>query len=440
MTDFQFPSGFFWGAATSSHQVEGDNRLNDWWAWERAGRVKEASGPACDHYRRFRQDFDLARQLGHNAHRFSIEWSRIEPEEGVVNDEALRHYRDVVDALRERGIEPIVTLHHYTNPTWLAKHGGWAKPKVVDAFARYTRWVVKALGDRVRYWLTINEPMVYAVMHYLDGVGPPGMRHAGFGFRVMEHLVRAHAQSYHIIHDSAPAGRQPMVSIAMHLQPFTPCRPGWVGDRWISHLTEQTYNFRFPEALMTGLWKLPAQRAVRIPEAANTLDYLGVNYYSRIFMRLGYSGWTQWWGQRCDTSHHPEVVERNMMGWDVYPPGIAQIIEWMRPYQRPIMVTENGICAAEDPQRERFIVRHLQQVARSMQQGAPIIGYFYWSLLDNFEWAHGYGPRFGLIEVDYATQARRIRPSAERLAQICRSNRITLDADPAGSPGGARPA
>ena len=237
MSEFVFPSGFLWGAATSSHQVEGHNTNNDWWAWEQAGRVKEFSGVACDQYRRFESDFDLAQQLGHNAHRFSVEWSRIEPREGEFDEAALAHYRAVVLALRQRGLEPVITLHHFTTPLWLAQKGGWTNPIVVERFSRFARRVVEALGNQVRYWLTINEPMVYMVMHYLDGVGPPGEQNLSMAWRVLEHLTRAHIGAYRAIHEVARAhNRAAQVGVAQHLQPFLPCRPWWPPE-WSSRST-----------------------------------------------------------------------------------------------------------------------------------------------------------------------------------------------------------
>ena len=430
MTELSFPKHFLWGAATSAHQVEGHNTNNDWWAWEQAGRVRQPSGLACDQYRRFREDFDIAQALGHNAHRFSIEWSRVEPREGEFDETATAHYRDLLSALRIRGIEPIVTLHHFTNPLWLAKQGGWANPRVVDCFTRYTQWLARHLGDLVRYWLTINEPMVYVTMHYSDGTGPPGLRDVPMAFRVLEHLMRAHAASYHVIHDTATAGgRDAIVSLATHAQPFVPCRPWWIADRLICGLTQRLYNHRVLEALTDGCLRIPGKRAIHIPQAKQTLDIIGMNYYGRIFMRLGYGG-TSWWGLRCSTRHHREVTERNALDWDVYPRGIYDIIRWALPYQRPILITENGICTTDDQQRERFILRHVQWVGKAVQEGVPVIGYLYWSLLDNFEWAEGYGPRFGLVEVDYATQERRVRPSARRFAELCRANRVVSDDGP----------
>ena len=427
MPEFAFPPHFLWGSAASSHQVEGHNTKNDWWAWEQASRVKESSGRACEHYQRFRDDFDLAARLGHNAHRFSVEWSRVEPDEGVFDDEALAHYRDVVRALRERHLEPIVTLHHFTTPQWLAKQGGWKHPKVVDAFARYSGRVIQALGADVRYWITINEPMVYVNMHYLDGIGPPGERNVVSAFQVIEHLVRAHGASHQALHEAARAGGWPIkVSVAKHVPLMVPCRSWWPGDRLITHLTHLTYNHAFLDALSDGVLKLPGRKPLLISDAARTLDYLGINYYSRVFMRMVPRWHTQWWGQRCDRNHHRQVTERNALKWDVYPRGIYDVLMWAKRWNCELFITENGICAIDDPQRERFILRHLEWVARAIQDGAPVLGYLYWSLTDNFEWAEGFGPRFGLVNIDYVTQARTIRSSAERFAKICRTNRLSV--------------
>lgn len=424
MAEFTFPPGFLWGSATSAHQVEGNNTNSDWWAWEQAGKVAEPSGLACDQYRRFRDDFDLAQSLSHNAHRLSVEWSRLEPEEGRFSGEAIAHYREVITSLRQRGLEPIVSLHHYTNPLWLAKQGGWANPKVVDAFARFTRRVIESLGDQVQYWLTINEPMVYAVMHYLDGVGPPGEHSLPVFLRVIEHELRAHAAGYHEIHRVASAhGWTARVSLANHAQPFPPCRRRHPLDWVAATLAERTYNQGFLEAVMNGRWRFPGRRSVRVHDGRPTMDFIGMNYYGRVFLRAGLRG-SPWWGHRCSTQHHPEVTERNFLEWDVYPPGIRQILRWALPYRLPVLITENGICTTDDRQRERFILNHLRWIARAIQDGVPVIGYLYWSLIDNFEWAKGYAPRFGLVEVDYATQARRVRDSARRFAEVCRTNRL----------------
>ncbi len=427
MSTFQFPEGFLWGAATAAHQVEGNNTHSDWWAWEQAGRVKEPSGLACDHHRRFAEDFDLAASLGHTTHRCSIEWSRIEPAEGQWNDEALAHYVDVVRALRERHLEPIITLHHFTTPQWLVAKGGWTNPHVVDAFARYVQRVVEALADQVRYWITINEPMVYVRMHYIQGLGPPGARDFKQAIQVIEHLLRAHAVSYRIVHEKRRADQPaPAVSIAQYIPVFRPCRRWWPPDRWVASLSDRLFTGAVLDALTEGRWSVPGVATWKIPEARKTLDFLGVNFYGRQFLRAILT-LRNWPAESCDLGHHPcEVTERTSMGWDVHPDSFFQALVRLRATGLPILVTENGTYMRDDARRWSFIERHLQAMANAMQEGAPVIGYCYWSLLDNFEWAEGFGPRFGLIEVDYATQERRVRESARRYAEACRTNRIAL--------------
>jgi len=425
MAEFTYPSGFLWGTATSAHQVEGNNIHSDWWAWEQAGRVRERSGLACDHYRRYPQDFDLAVELGTNAHRFSVEWARIEPKEGQWDDEALAHYVDVVKALRQRKLEPIVTLHHFTTPQWLVEKGGWAKPESVDAFARYARRIVAALGSSVRYWVTINEPLVYVRMHYTEGIGPPGARNMRQALAVIEHLIRAHAAGYKIVHEAAQPGQPtPMVSIAHHIPAFHPCRPWWPMDVWTTKRTDKLFSTAFLDALTEGRWSVPGVASWRIPEAEQTLDYLGVNYYGRQFLRwMPVPG--NWPASSCDLGHHPrQVPERTSLGWDVHPQSFYEILLSCRRLKLPILITENGAYMTDDERRWSFLLRHLQAMVRAMQSGARVIGYCYWSLLDNFEWAEGFRPRFGIIEMDYATQQRTIRGSGRRYAEICRSNRL----------------
>ena len=428
MSVFQFPDGFLWGAATSAHQVEGNNVHSDWWAWEQAGRVKDRSGPACDHYRRFEQDFDLAASLGHSAHRFSVEWARLEPAEGQWDDEALAHYAAVVRALRKRRLEPIVTLHHFTNPQWFLAKGGWTVPGSVEAFARYVRRVAAALGDQVRYWVTINEPIIYARMHYLQGLGPPGAKDLSQAIRVLEHLIRGHAAGYHVLHAARRMEwPRPEVSIAPPLPVFRPCRRWSPFDQWITRRTDQIFSVAFLEALTDGRWEVPGIGARRIPEARNTLDYLGVNYYGRQFIR-----WVPvpglWPGVPCDLGHHPrEVPERTSMGWDVHPESFFEALRRLGRTGQPILVTENGTSMMDDARRWSYLWRHIAAMGRAVQAGANVIGYCCWSLLDNFEWADGYGPRFGIVEMDYATQERRPRESARQYAEVCRTNRVMTE-------------
>lgn len=413
---------FYWGSATSSHQVEGQNTANDWWDWEANGHVVDASGLACDHYNRFREDFDHLVKLGHNSHRFSLEWSRFEPEEGQWNEEAFRHYEEVFRELHARGIEPFVTLHHFTNPQWFGKKGGWLSDETTFYFLRYVDKVVRAYGKWVKFWVTINEPMVYLYHSFFAGLWPPGLKAPGKSMKVLRHLLEAHVQAYHHIHHIyGTIFHQPVyVSIAKHIGYFTPCKPRSLGDRWAAVLRNWFFNEVFLNACVNGFLFFPGVFSEFL-SARGTLDYIGVNYYTRDFVHFQSLTGENSLGAPCDKKHHEgEIKELNMMGWEVYPEGLYQALMKLSRYSLPIIITENGIATEDDTRREAFIRNHLDSVKRAKQAGAPVMGYFYWSLMDNFEWAHGFGPRFGIIGVDYKTQERKIRPSAHVLTELCR--------------------
>jgi len=418
--NFNFPAGFLWGAATSAHQVEGDCANNDWWAWEQAGRVTQRSGAACDHYHRFREDFDLARALRHNAHRLSVEWSRIEPEEGRFSDQALGHYREVLAALVERGIEPVVTLLHFTLPRWLAERGGWECPDIERLFERFASRVVSEYRDRVRWWITINEPVVAIYKGYLIGEWPPGKASYPDALAAVRRMMRAHVLAYHAIHHLQPAAS---VGVAQHALALSICDPHSLRDRLSTRARDFLMNFLFIDALHTGVLRVPGLFWERLP-MRRTLDFVGLNYYTRDFVRNGGFDLPGLLGNACKLDHHLQVGKRSSLGWEVYPEGLGYFLRAYRRYRLPILITENGIATANDEDRWMFLVLHLWQVARAISARVPVVGYLYWSLLDNFEWASGYDARFGLVEVDYATQRRTVRDSARRLAAIIARNQL----------------
>ncbi|MEW6547498.1 MAG: family 1 glycosylhydrolase [Bacillota bacterium] len=415
----RFPPGFLWGTATSSHQVEGGN-VNDWSEWEqRPGRVwgGHRSGRACDQFHLYPRDFAQLGELGFTAHRFSLEWSRIEPEEGRFSQEAVDHYRRVVDACRESGMEPFVTLHHFTNPLWLSRRGGWLNRRVVDWFARYTEVAVRAVGDRVTWWLTLNEPLVFATMGYLTGIWPPGHRRFGEAVTVVRHMLMAHARAYRVIKEHFPATQ---VGVAHHLRPFHPLRPRSLMDRWLAAFLDHVFNRLFVEAVETGHagwpvwgWLSPGKRGVA--GLAGSQDFLGLNYYSRGLVRFAVNL------AAAATQPPPAGAEVNQLGWEVYPEGLLEVLRSLGSHGKPIVITENGICTDDDGQRVRFIQRHLEVVHRAIREGIRVVGYFYWSSHDNFEWAEGYRARFGLIGVNFETQERTARPSGRFLGQVART-------------------
>lgn len=419
--NFKFPKGFLWGAATSSHQVEGNCVDNDWWAWEQSGKVAEPSGAACDHFNRFREDFDHARNLHHTAHRFSLEWSRIEPSEGAFSEEGLRHYRDVIEALRERGMEPVVTVFHYTLPRWLAEKGGLEHPEFERYFERFTTRVVREYGDLVRWWITFNEPVVQVFKGWILGQWPPGkVQNFPAAIKVIRHMLRSHVKAYHAIHEARPDA---MVSVAKHALALTPCNPKNRLDRLSVAARTYLFNHMFLDALHTGALRVPGLFWERLPQK-RTIDYIGLNYYTRDFVQNTGFSLPGLLGNICTLEHHQSVGKRNDLGWEVYPEGLAHFLKVYTRYKVPILITENGLPAAADADRWTFLYLHLWQIARAIADGIPVAGYLHWSLLDNYEWADGYGARFGLLEVDYATQKRTVRESARRLGEIARRNEL----------------
>jgi beta-glucosidase len=420
-SNFRFPKGFLWGGATSSHQVEGNNTNSDWWAWEQSGKVAEPSGAAADHYRRYREDFDLAKQLGHTAQRFSLEWSRIETREGEWSREGLAHYGDVIDALRARGMEPVVTIFHYTLPQWLAEKGGLEHPDFEKYFQRFVARVVAEYGARVRWWITFNEPVVQVFKGWILGQWPPG-RTNDFpaALKVMRTMLRSHVLAYHALHAARPDA---MVSVAKHALALSPCNPGNRWDRLSVRCREYLFNNLFLDALHTGALRVPGLFWERLP-SGRTLDFVGLNYYTRDFVKntgLSIPGLI---GNICTLEHHQSVGKRNDLGWEIYPEGLAHFLKAYSRYKLPILITENGLPVTRDEDRWTFIFLHLWQVARALSEGIPVAGYLHWSLLDNYEWAEGFKGRFGLVEVDYATQKRTVRESARRLADVIRRNEL----------------
>ena len=415
MPKLEFPGGFLWGAATASHQVEGNNR-NNWSEWEqknaqRLARESEQvfkynphwskfrdaatdpanyiSGYACDHYQRYEEDFDLAQSLGHTAHRFSLEWSRIEPEEGVFDERAIDHYRQVIRALRTRHMEPFVTLWHWTHPTWLEAKGSFKSKDFPRYFQRYTEKVIAALGSEVTFWITLNEPDVVASHAYLKGQWPPQEKNFFAYIKSLRNLIDAHKRVYSIIKKTAPNAQ---VGIAKHQVAFETAQP----TLWNAFLRAGAHY-------VWNRWFLD--------RIAKHQDFIGLNHYNRNVIDNGFS-------------KNPNEQQTDF-GWELHPESIYQSLIELKPYKKPIYITENGIADASDTLRPIFIQRAIAAVHRAIADGVDVRGYLYWSLLDNFEWDKGFWPRFGLIAIDYTTLTRTIRPSALLYAALCKTN--TLD-------------
>jgi beta-glucosidase len=395
--DADFPEGFLFGSSTAAHQVEGGNVNNDWWVWEHAAGTPaaEPSGDAIDQYHRYAGDFALLAGLGQNAHRMSLEWSRIEPEPGEFSRAALEHYRRVLGTLAEHGLEPFVTLHHFTLPRWFAQRGGWAARDAVDLFQRYCERVGRALGDLMPWACTINEPQIVARMGYLEGYFPPGLTNPVLWKQVTRTLMQAHAAAVHAL--GAGAG-DPKAGLCLQLPDFEPARPG-DGDC---------------EAFATEIAYEMGEIYVENLSGA----FVGVQYYTR---------------ERLDPAlprHQgaaPEDAPLTQMGWEINPDGLHRAIRLAARSGLPIVITENGIATADDAQRIAYMRDHLGVVAAAIRDGIDIRGFMYWSAFDNFEWNEGYRPRFGMVAIDYENDLDRVvLPSARAYGELARTRSLSV--------------
>lgn len=419
----RFPADFRWGVAVSSHQVEGNNYGNQWWAWEqRPGHIAEGhrSGAACNWWETPEPDLDLAAQMGLNALRLSVEWSRIEPRPDVWDEVSLARYRVLLRAVRDRGLEPMVTLHHFTDPLWLAERGGWENPEAPERFARYVRTAVEALGAECNLWCTVNEPNVYAFMGYMEGAFPPGKRDLHAAGRVLQHLLEGHAAAYREIHALQPLAR---VGFAHNVRVFDPaCRLSPL-DRLMAWLFDRAFNLSSLEPLVHGRFVFPASQGPA-PHLRRTLDWIGLNYYTRDRIAFALRQKELLFARRYRA---PDAVLLDGGYGEFYPYGMFRCLKRLARFGLPIYVTENGVPDADDDLRPRYLLTHLYEVWRGIREGWPIHGYYHWTLVDNFEWAAGWTLRFGLIELDPQTQLRRPRPSAQVYAAVVRNRGIPAE-------------
>ena len=377
-----FPEGFLWGAATASYQVEGGIENNDWAEAARKGRVP-VCGRACDHYSLYEKDFDLVQMLGHNTHKISLEWARIEPQEGVFDEKEIEHYRRVIDALHRRNIKPIVNMWHFTLPLWFTAKGGFENSQAPIIFARYCNYVMSKLGDKADTWITINEPIVWSSNGYVRGNWPPFKRNPFTFLRVFKLLVRSHNAAYEAMKK---------VRVDIHI--------GVAKNNIYFHSNNNPFNI-CAAWFMTWLWNRRFLNGI-----SKHQDFIGLNYY---FHRK--------FGDRM-------TYETTDMGWDIYPDGLFHLLVDLKRYNKPVMVVENGIADADDSKRAEFIKTHIDAVHRAITAGVPVFGYLHWSLLDNYEWALGFEKRFGLVEVNYNTLKRTVRPSALEYKKICDTNAL----------------
>jgi beta-glucosidase len=456
VSESNYPPHFLFGVATAAHQIEGAYREDGrgeciWDRYEStAGKIEDGSTArvACDHYHRWPEDLELMSALGVGAYRFSVAWPRVVPTgTGALNAAGLDHYDRLVDALAARGIRPFVTLYHWDLPQPLQDRGGWAWRGVVEAFEHYTEAVVRRLGDRVKDWITINEPWCISVLGYAEGKHAPGHTSWPEALAAAHHTLLAHGRATRIVRAHSPGAR---VGITLNLVPGEPASPSVHDEeacrefdggfnRWY---LDPLYGRGYPPDVVHDhrvRGNLPPEGLPFVAEGdlatiAERTDFLGVNYYSRAILRSSRVSERE---NLPRTIPIPPVAELTDMGWEVYAPGLTDLMRRLVRDYAPasILITENGAAyahgpgedgAVHDPLRVEYLETHLAAVAAAIRAGAPVDGYFHWSLLDNFEWAHGYQKRFGLVWVDYVTQARTLKDSGRRYRELIAAHRRTV--------------
>ncbi len=415
--------------AVSHYQVEGGDPC-DWTDWEAAGRTRgEPCGGAVDGWSRYEEDAVLARNAGANSFRFSVSWSRVEPQPGVFDDAVLARYRRFVDKLVELGIEPVVTLFHYTHPRWFHEKTPWTSPASVLVFARFAGRVAEALGRGARFWVILNEPLVFMLAGYLDGQIPPGLADTRTLNRVLDHLLAAHCAAASEIRSRISSAA---FAVAHNMMGFAPERDSNPLDAMLAKAAHSMYNRGILEAFATGRWKFLMPPATTIrgrrDELPAWLDAFGINFYSRLHLRC--PGRTRFIG---DFDYHDRTGHGlTDNGWEVAPLTLGILIDEASQIGRPLVITENGLADASDRFRPQFLRMHFEEIQKAEARGIPIHGYFHWSLLDNYEWLEGFQPKFGLYAVDRETMERRPRASVDTFRELGRA--FTASSPPAQIP------
>lgn len=428
MTSIQplrFPENFLWGVASAAHQNEGNNHNNDFWRWEQTGHVHDGttSGLATDWWDaahgRAESDFTRAAEMGLNTLRLSLEWSRIEPVENRWDDAAIDRYRQLLGTLRTLDTIPMVTLHHFTNPLWLAERGGWLAEDVVARFERYTAHVVDALGDLVDLWCTINEPMVYAYLSHLVGDWSPGRHNFPQTFKVATTMMLAHRAAEQTIHARQPHAR---VGLVKHQPIFDPLRDHQL-DKMVAGWQDTLFNRRIFQTVYENRLHFPLNFFAKGITAGQE-DFIGINYYGRHTVKFSLRAPFTMFGAAVI----PPRAEMWAEPWtdrEIYPHGLYRVCIAAAKYKKPIFITENGLADDADTRRPRFLLTHLAALHRAIQAGADVRGYYHWTFVDNYEWVEGWSTRFGLIALNPETQERTPRRSAGMFGAIARANAIT---------------
>ncbi len=437
------PDGFpfLWGVATSAHQIEGNNKASDWWDWESKGFIEGGvrSGAATDHLNRFKEDIQLAADLGVNSYRFSVEWARIEPEQGRFDQVALDWYLELIHECEKKGILPMVTLHHFSSPKWFAEAGGFTSESSPNLFLNFVKQVVRKIGGRVPLWCTFNEPLVLVIGSYLGKFMPPAEFSPRNAAKACHFLLKSHVGAYDYLHTSSyssvkrqgPWRNIPLsVGIAHNMIDLLPDR-SWhpieqilarklrwfYNQSWLDAINGRPQRFEIP-------FLFPKMAQVKEAIGRKTTDFIGINYYTK-----GYLRWRPRDQERdhladelpINVSFSRRLEETTDMGWSIHSAGLSKMLKAVSSYKLPIFITENGIADREDKLRTSYILAHLIEIAKS--HPIDVRGYFYWSLIDNFEWIKGFGPRFGLYHINYDNFQRTLRASALNFKEIIHAHK-----------------
>lgn len=415
----RFPKEFLFGVATASLQIEGGDTNNSWFDWCEKGMVP--NGDHCilanDHWNRIDEDISCMKDLNITSYRLSLEWSRIEPKKGKYDVEAINHYKLELEKLIQAGIEPMITLHHFSNPSWLEQQKAWTSKEVVTLFELYTSFVVKHLGHLCSHWVTINEPNVYLVMGYMEGDFPPGEKgNIRAFFKGAKNMIQAHKAGFKAIHRirKEQGYDNTKVGAALHLRVFDTLKEGL-----LSTITKRLHYFLFQDLFFNGMlygyWLIGLK-------SKRYFDFIGINYYTRDILKAGFVNFPLF-AERLVK----QGSEVNDLNWEIYPEGLLRIMKrYFHKCKLPIYITENGIADAKDEKRKTYLRDHLAVILDGIKDGIDIRGYYHWTLMDNFEWAEGYEARFGLFKHDLQTQERSLRSSGQYYANICKNKSLDV--------------
>ena len=422
-----FPSSFIWGTATAAHQVEG-NCINNWSVFEKGENNDgtpnitnyQQSGLACDHWNRYSDDIQLIKKLGVSHYRFSIEWSKIQPSIDTFDKNVMNHYSKMIDCLLKNNITPVITLHHFTHPIWFDKIGAFENIENIKFFVTYCEKIFKEFSNKVSFWCTINEPGVVATQGYFSGMFPPGKKNPQLAAVVLKNLLQAHVEVYHHL-KNMHNGPKCKIGLVKNINQFDPWRRWNIFDWLITKSVNQFFNYSTIDFLKKGIFK------IRIPglswiyyknkNAVNSIDFFGLNYYSHNHLKMQLSL------NEPFALKFPNNDILTDMPYTIYGEGIYRAIQSVSKLNKPIFITENGIADSKDDKRKLYIEQYLYAVSKAIDKGYNIKGYFYWSLLDNFEWAFGYDMKFGLYNVNFKTQERTLKEGSKAFINIVKNKK-----------------